>query len=152
MSSSRKNPRIPKKGPNPEKLRIALAQKDKATADSTNALGNLANMVGENARILGQLVVMFEVLKEKGLITNDEINDKFRRLQEEQAAIKAEEERIAKEKAAEEEKREAKARNELDAERKRLAEEANKKSSGDSENPSGSSIQPQSSRGDESNK
>jgi len=42
-----------------------------------SALDNLTHMVSENAKILGQLVVMFEVLKDKGIVTNEEINNKF---------------------------------------------------------------------------
>jgi len=74
-------PRIPKKGINPERLKLALENKNKAYTHVVESLGNVTKMCHANSQMLGQLVVMFEVLKDKGLITRDEINEKFAQLQ-----------------------------------------------------------------------
>jgi len=81
MSNS-KNVRIPRKGVNPEILRNQLNQKERAIAHHQESLGRLARMVEQNCRIIGQLIGMIEVLKDKGMVTNDEINAKLKELDE----------------------------------------------------------------------
>jgi len=102
---------LPRRGKNPAALEASLIKSREAMVHSMSALENLTKMTTENCRILGQLVVMFEILKDKGIVTNEEIINKFKDLE-------------AKQKA-EEERKEAEAKRELDAERQRLADESN---------------------------
>ena len=102
---------IPRRGINPAALEAALSQKNRAMVDAMTALDGVMKMVTENCRMIGQLVVMFEVLKDKGIITHAEINSKFQELE-------------AKRKAAEEAK-EADAKAEWNAERQALADNSN---------------------------
>ena len=81
MSNS-KIVRIPKRGVNPEILRRQLNQKERAIGHHQESIGKLAQMVQQNCRIIGQVIGMIEVLKDKGLITNDEINAKLKELDE----------------------------------------------------------------------
>jgi hypothetical protein len=152
---SKSSPSIPKKGSNPAQLKAALSKKHDALMHALARAENLTKMVTANASILGQLVVMFEVLKDKGIITNEEINNKFKDLE-------------AKRKQAEDDKEKA-ARKALDTERDKLAHpertESSPEVSGDSSGAKadakvidfnkihikGSSVQPEESRGDESN-
>lgn len=131
---------IPKRGKNPAQLQVALDKKSQALAHALDSVHKLSQMVAANSNILGQLVVMFEVLKDKGQITNEEITAKFKDLE-------------AKRKAAEEE-REATARKELDAERHKLAhpEEADGKViEFNKDGAKGSTVQPKEVGGDEDN-
>jgi hypothetical protein len=125
---------IPRKGVNPQHLKNALDRKNEAFINAQQAVNKLSKMVIENSRIIGQLVIMFEVLKDKGIITNDEINNKFKQLSEE---------------------REAAAKEKLEAERKILADQSlgrDTEPNKDSENPEGSSIQSKEAGNPESNK
>lgn len=117
---------IPRRGKNPAALEAALAAKNSAMLKSMASLDGLAKMVASNCSILGQLVVMFELLKDKGIITNDEIKAKFKEL---------------------EAKREAEARAKLDEERRSIAHPD--EPDGDSEDPKGGVVQPEESGSDE---
>ena len=124
------NNRIPKKGVNPAVLKLSLAEKNKAMDKLFPAVQQLSGMVNNNSNILGQLVVMFEVLKDKKIITNDEIKAKFKQLKEDREKADA--------------KKESEARDELAKERHRIAHPDE-----DSENPEGSTVQPKDTESDE---
>ena len=98
MASS--TPHIPRKRPNPAMLERALDQKERGIAHLQGTVMNLSGMVQQNCRMLGQLIGMVEVLKDKGMITNEEINNKLKELddkRQEQAkeALEAERKIIA---------------------------------------------------------
>lgn len=81
-------PRIPRKGSNPAHLKAALELKNAAYTNVVQSLGNVTKMCQANSQILSQLVVMFEVLKDKQIITTKEIEDKFKQLMADEVKAK----------------------------------------------------------------
>lgn len=86
-----------------------------------NAVINLSQMVIENSRIIGRFVALYEVLKDKGIIKDEDIIAKIKSL---------------------EEKREEDAKRKLEEERKRLIAEQEAKHNGNQESLKSDPIQP----------
>ena len=80
----------------------------------------MSNINIENMRIIGRCIAILDLLKDKGLYTDEEVKAKFKQLDDDR-------ERIAKEK--------------LETERRALIEKKEAESDKDSGNPSTSSLQ-----------
>lgn len=78
-------------------------------------------MTAENSRILGRLVAMYEILKDKGLFTDEDIKNKLKFF---------------------EDKKEADAKRQLEEERKRLIQEKESQHNGDQKNTEADPVQP----------
>ena len=81
-------------------------------------------MVEEQSRIIGKFVLVHEVLKDKGIFTDDEVKAKYEQINKE---------------------REERAKAELDIERQNIADASNKKAGitvGCKENPADNAVQP----------
>jgi len=115
----------------PNSAQVVLSLTKERNEHFHNAIKDLAKITEDNCRMIGRLIVMFEVLKDKGVITDDEINNKFKELDAQ---------------------REAAARAALDAEREEIVAAQEAKHDDDSKHLEGSDLQPADAGTDESDR
>jgi hypothetical protein len=124
-----KSKKFHRDGNKPNKAQVLFQVKEKWKKMVDDAIISLTEAMTRNSRMLMHMVALVEILKEKGIITSEDVDQKLKDLQE---------------------AREAKAKAELEAERKIIADESLGRTEGgeakpddDAENPEGGDVQPE---------